>query len=429
MKKDRTKLTLPDPVFSPKTPASMRQLTLPEAALNTRLALRGFLLAAGMEAFAKQLEDERTALCGPRGKFQTDRQAYRHGSDEGELVFGGRKVQLPKPRARTVDGRELELPTWRECSREDPLNERVQEQILVGVSTRGYGRSLESLPEGLTEAGVSRSSVSRRFVARTAAQVESFLNRPLGDLDLPVLQIDGVNLGEHLMLVALGIDASGRKQVLGVAEGSSESEEVGRSLFRNLIDRGLEVERARLFVIDGGKGVRKAIRAVFGEWALVQRCQIHKARNVLEHLPERQRAWVRAALRRAWSCGTVVRAREKLTTLADQLRAHHPGAAGSIEEGLEETLTLIELGVTGTLHQTLRSTNPIENLQGTIRRVTRNVKRWRGGFMALRWTTTALMEGEKKFRRVKGYRDLPRLTAALDACVAVPTVDRKERIA
>jgi transposase-like protein len=396
---------------------------------DSRVALREFLLAAGFKVLLEELEADRIALCGAKGKFRPDRRAYRHGHDDGQLVLGGRKVRIQKPRVRSVDGRELELPRWRHYSEEDPLGERVQEQILVGVSTRGYARSLEPLQEGLEQTTVSRSSVSRRFVARTTAQVERFLSRPLAALDFPVVMMDGIGMGEHLMLTALGIDATGRKHVLGVTEGSSESEAVARGLLRNLIDRGLSVERARLFVIDGGKGVRKAIRSVFGAWALVQRCQVHKTRNVVDHLPDHKKAWVRAALRRAWSAATVGRARELLRNLAGQLRAEHPGATASIEEGVEETLTLIALGVSGTLHRTLGSTNPIENMHGTIGKVTRNVKRWRGGSMALRWTVTAVIEAERTFRRVKGYRDMTQLIAALEATVGTAALDRQEAIA
>jgi transposase-like protein len=429
MEKHRTKSALRDPAFSKLAPVPVRQVPLPRSALDTRIALREFVLAAGTRALLEELEADRMLLCGPRSQFQSDRRAYRHGHDVGELVLGGRKVRVPKPRVRSVGGRELELPHWRHFSLEDPLDERVQQQILLGVSARGYAQSLEPLPVELEERGVRRSSVSRRFVARTARAVGAFLSRCLGDMDFPVLQIDGVVVDEHVLLTAQGIDATGRKQVLGVAEGSSESEEVAKGLLRNLIERGLVVERARLFVIDGGKGSRKAIRNVFGAWALIQRCQVHKMRNVLEHLPDRQKTWVRAAIRRAWSATTVARAREQLRTLAAQLRADHPGASGSIEEGLDETLTLIGLGIVGSLHQTLRSTNPIENLQGTIRRVTRNVKRWRDGSMVLRWVVTALIDAEKKFRRVKGHRDMPQLIAALDATVGVETVDRNVRIA
>jgi transposase-like protein len=429
MEKHRTKAPVVDPIFPSWTPASTSQLLLPRAVLDTRLALRDFLIAAGLNELRKVLEDDRTLLCGPKGRFQDRRVAYRHGHDEGVLVLGGRKVRVPKPRVRSLDGRELDLPHWRHFSQEDPLSERVQQQILLGVSTRGYADSLEALPIELPETGTRRCSVSRRFVARTARAAEAFLGRPLGGVDFPVLMLDGLVLDEHLLLTAQGIDTTGRKQVLGVTEGSSESEEVAKALFRNLIERGLMVERARLFVIDGGKGLRKAIRSVFGAWALIQRCQVHKMRNVLEHLPERQKTWVRAAIRRAWSADTVARAREQLRTLAGQLRADHPGASASIDEGLDETLTVIALGVVGSLHQTLRSTNPIENMQGTIRRVTRNVKRWRDGSMVLRWVVTALMEAEKKFRRVKGYRDMPQLLAALDATAGVEALDKKVSVA
>jgi putative transposase len=227
--------------------------------------------------------------------------------------------------------------------------------------------------------------------------------------------LDGKNFGEHVLVVALGIDRNGRKHVLGVVEGTTESEEVGRSLLSDLVGRGLVVERARLVVLDGGKGVRKAVRSVFGSWALVQRCQVHKVRNVLGHLPEGKRTWVRAAMRKAYAEGTAEKARGKLLHLAVQLEEQHPGAAGSLREGLEETLTVLDLGLTGWLVKTLRSTNPIENLQSTLGRVSKNVTRWRGGAMALRWAVVGLLEAEKKFRRIKGHADLPQLLAALEA--------------
>ena len=256
MKKHGTKSTAVEPQIVSLTPASTGQITLARLALNTRQLLREFMLSAGMEAFVKEMEDDRTLLCGPKGEVQPDRRAYRHGHDVGTLVLGGRKVRLPKARVRSVEGQELELPHWRLFSQQDPLDERVQEQMLVGISTRKYARSLEDLPEGLPQTGIRRSSVSRRFVARTTRIVEEFLGQSLEELDLPVILLDGVHLGDHVLVVALGIDATGKKHVLGVAEGTTESEEVGKSLLRGLMDRGLRVERARLFVIDGGKGLR-----------------------------------------------------------------------------------------------------------------------------------------------------------------------------
>jgi len=297
---------------------------------------------------------------------------------------------------------------------EDPLHERAFEQMVVGVPTRKYARSLEGLPEGQLSCSVSRSSVSRRFVARTREQITRRLSESLEGKDFPVILIDGTVLGDHVLLVAMGIEADGSKRVLGVVEGSSESEQAGRALLRNLIERGLPVERVRLFVVDGGKGVRAAIRKTFGSWALIQRCQIHKMRNVLDHLPESKHAWVRTTIRKAWSADTAEQARQRLLGLAKQLEETHPGAAASLREGLEETLTILRLGVSATLTRSLRSTNPIENLNSALKHLARRVKRWRGGTMALRWAVTGILEAEKRFRRIKGYRDLPALSIALD---------------
>ena len=417
MAKIRTKETRGKGAAVPEGVAAMsRRVRLGSVLVRAKQALREVMLSAGADVLMAMLEDDRAALCGPKHGQSEDRENYRHGYDTGPLVLGGRKVPVKKPRVRSIDGdKEIELPTWRQFADEDPLTERAIEQMLVGVTTRKYERSLEPLPEGLESQGTSRSSVSRRFVARTSAQVEAFLGRSLKDVDFPVLMIDGTGFGDHLMLVAMGIDSKGTKRVLGVREGTTESEGVCRSLLQDLIERGLEAERARLFVIDGGKGIRKAIREVFGAWALVQRCQIHKARNVLDHLPKSRRARVSKALRDAWKSESETTARRLLRQLARDLEPTHPGAAASLREGLDETLTVLSLGVKGSLARTLVSTNPIENLQGLLKRVVRNVKRWRGGSMALRWAVTGLIEAEKRFRRVKGFQEIPQLLAALSS--------------
>jgi putative transposase len=318
---------------------------------------------------------------------------------------------------RSLDGREIELETWRETSGADPLEERVTEQIIAGVTTRKYSRSLEAAPADVKTSSESRSSVSRMFVARTKQQVKAFLSRPLGSLDFPVIMVDGTGLGDHLLLVALGIEADGSKHVLGVAEGTTESSQMCRGLFRNLIDRGLVVERARLFVIDGGRGIRSAIRTTFGSWALTHRCHVHKLKNILDHLPGHKRPWVRQMVWRAWNEDTAKKAKQRLLRLAKQLEEPHPGAASSVLEGLDEVLTLHRLGIRGALYRSLRSTNPIENLQGSIKSLTRHVKRWRSGFMALRWCVTALSEAERHFRRIKGFNAMPFLMAALEAAL------------
>ena len=335
---------------------------------------------------------------------------------------------MRKPRVRTTKGGEKQLPVWRQMADEDPLRSRVVEQILVGVSSRNYGRSLEPI-EGEPAESVSHSSVSRQFVAATERKVDEFFSRSLQRIDFPALMIDGTRLGDHVLVVLLGIDASGRKHVLGLQEGSTENEEVCKSLFSNCIERGLKVERMRLFVIDGGKGLRKAIRSVFGNWALIARCRVHKMRNVLEHLPASKRCWVKAAIAKAWAVGSLAEAKRQLNSLAHQLKGVHPGAASSLQEGLEETLTIISLGLTGSLAASLCSTNPIENLQGSLKRIARNVKRWRGGSMALRWAATALMEAQHKFRRLRGCRQMPELLAALDKVAASSGIDRSKQVA
>ena len=431
MKKDRTSRARKGTRFSPREAGVSRPKSLPEVLTDTRIALRELVLEKGFEVFAKMLEEDRQHLCGPPNLPQSHRQNYRYGFTQARAVFGGQKIAVKKPRVRSIEGEEVELPRWRGITDEDPLEKRVVEQMLVGVSTRKYKRSLESAPGATAPKSVSRSSVSRHFVERTGRAVEEVLARPLSALDLPVLMIDGKNFGDHVLVVVLGIDRSGRKHVLGVAEGTTESEEVGKSLLRDLIERGLPVERPRLVVLDGGKGVRKAVRAAFGQWVLIQRCQVHKLRNILEHLPEAKRSWARAAVRKAHAEETAEKGRARLLHLATQLEQQHPGAAASIREGLDETLTILELGLSGWLAKTLRSTNPIENLHSTLGRISRNVTRWRGGSMARRWAVAGLLEAEKKFRRIKGYDDMPHFLVALDALIrpSAQSIEPKEMIA
>ncbi len=293
------------------------------------------------------------------------------------------------------------------------------------MSTRSYAASLDPVPEDLHERSTSRSAVSRRFVALSQRQLTTCLSRPLDDVDLQVVMIDGIEYHDHAILVALGIDARGTKHVLGVREGTTENSTVAGALLSDLVARGLAADQPILFVIDGGKALRKAIRRVFGAHGLVQRCQVHKLRNVLEHLPEELCPSVRHAMHQAYDPATpLASARRQLERLAGSLEADHPGAAASLHEGLEETLTLQTLGITGALWRTLRSTNPIENLNGGVATFTRNVRRWRNGSMILRWVGPAILEAEQKFRRVRGYREMPALIDALRQ--RVTATDTKE---
>ena len=387
--------------------------------VEAREALRELVLNAGFAIFAELLEEDREAVCGPRYSCEGEREAYRHGSEVGRLVFGGRQVRLRRPRVRSVDGEELSLPSWAAMKDQDPLEERAVQQVLCGVSTRKYDASLEELPGSQESAGTSKSSVSRRFVARTRGQIQAFLSRPLGDLDLPVLMLDGTTLGRHLLVVALGIDRDGKKHVLGVVQGTTESAAVCRRLLRTLIDRGLRVERRRLVVIDGSKGLAAALQSTFGGWIVIQRCRVHKARNVMDHLPKHLRPWFQVRLRKIWKLEDADCAQRRLLALAKELETEYPGAAASLREGLEHTLTVNRLGLSGALLRTLRSTNPIENLQGRIKDTARNVKRWRNGAMVLRWAVTGLMAAETRFRRIRGYNDLNQLEAGLKQLIEI----------
>lgn len=411
MAKDRTDRFSGKEVGVPE--AKMARRTLIEVVTGAAEGLLELTIETGRQVLERLLEEDRSLLCGAaKGKHVAGRERYRYGHDEGVLVLGGRKVRVKKPRVRGVDGREVPLPTYARFSREDPLLARAYEQMVVGVSTRKYGRSLEPLP--MESNSTSRSAVSRRFVAQTESQLQDFLSRPLTD-EFPVVMIDGLHVEEHVLLVALGIDRDGQKQVLGLWEGSTEHETTCRGLLGSLVERGLKAEQPRLFVLDGAKGLRKAVVRVFGKWAVIARCRKHKLENVVGQVPESKKAWVRKQLQRAYASETAEKAERSLRNLARTLESSHPSAAASIREGLDDTLTIHRLNLNDTLARSLWTTNPIENLNGALRNLIRRVKRWRGGSMILRWGATAALEAEKSFRRIKGYRHMPALISSLAA--------------
>lgn len=397
---------------------ALRQLMLPmiSGVLATKEALFGLVQQSGLLVMREVFAEEAEKVAGRKGRHQANRGANHWGSAPTEFPFAGRKVVLNRPRVRAVDGREVLLPRIEELRQVDPVCERVIEQILLGVSTRGYGSSLERLPEGIRSRGTSKSAASRHVVERTRSRVEAFLARPLGDLDLAVLVLDGLKVAQHCVVVALGIAVDGTKHPLGVWQGSTENSRICTELLQDLLSRGLRIERQLLCVIDGGKGLRKAVSDVFGDSSLVQRCQVHKMRNLREHLPEKRHAYVIKTMREAYAAGTAAAARKRLSALASWLEGNgEDTAARSLREGLEETLTVLKLGLPATLRRSLATTNCIENLIGSIRKVTRNVKRWRGGFMIRRWVGLAVAHAQKRFRKIKGYRDLPALVLTLSS--------------
>jgi putative transposase len=376
-------------------------------------ALWDAVVISGLQFAQEQLEAERAALCGPRYAHLVGREATRAGHVTSSLTLGGRRAEVSRPRARSIDGHELSLPSWQAWSSRDPLDQRAYEQMVLGVSTRGYARSLEPLPEEIAIRGTGKSVVSDRFVVGTAKKLAELMRRKLSGLKVIAVMIDGVRFADHVVLAAIGIDLGGSKHVLGLREGATENAAACKALLEDLIERGLATDRSLLFVIDGAKALRKAITDTFGPRALIQRCRQHKKRNVTDALPERMRASVSSAMSQAYATRDLKRARQLLENLARNLERNHPSAAASLHEGLDETLTVMRLDLPESLERVLSSTNLIENLFSRVRDMARRVKRWQGGAMILRWTAAGVLEAERNFRKVVGYRALSKLDAGL----------------
>jgi transposase-like protein len=378
-----------------------------------------FCLAAGIAALGEMMEKDAAEACGTRHSRAKERRGYRWGRTQGKIAFHAGKIEIERPRVRDFAGRELALPSWQHAMGEDWLGKWAMNLMLLNVSTRKFRRAVR-LPEGDVPApagsGVSKSSASRHFVALSSARLREWLAAELSGLDLLVVQIDGIHISENLVLVAaIGIDGEGIKHPLALIEGATENAAVAQALIDNLIERGLDPAVPRLFIIDGSKALSRAIRRSFGRETAIQRCQIHKARNIMERLPKGLHASVRRALRQAWELDDAARAERLIRNLAQRLEHEAPGVSGSLLEGLDEILTVTRLGLPAELRRSLACTNIIENMMGTIRRVTRNVKHWRSASMALRWTAAAMLEAKKGFRRLKAYKQLPALRAALIA--------------
>jgi len=370
-------------------------------------------VGVGLAVVHELFEAEVTRLAGPKGKHDPERQAYRHGQEPRQVTLGGRRVQVDKPRVRSVDNEEVELRTFHTFAGRDLLSAAALERMLAGLSTRRYPAGLEPIGD-VEPLATSKSAISRRFVQGTEQKLAELFGRDLSQLDLLAIFIDGVLVAEHCVVVALGVDAEGRKHPLGLWEGSTENKTVCNALLGNLIERGLDPEQPRLFVIDGGKAIRAAITATFGKHGIIQRCRAHKRRNVLDHLPQSERAFIGRKLDQAWKEPNAERAEAQLRALAKHLEVKHPGAAASLLEGLEETLTVTRLALSPTLLRTFKSTNPVESMISIGRTVAGNVTRWRDGKMVLRWTAAGLLDAEKQFRRVNGYREMAILRRALD---------------
>jgi putative transposase len=386
--------------------------------------MRQGLLAAsvtiGLDVMGELVDAEVNDVAGPKGHHDPDRAAYRHGTEDGKVTLGGRRIPVRRPRVRSIAAangveREVHLESYDTFASVDLLADHMVASMLAGLSGRRYHSALEPVGETVeaSSSGTSQSSVSRRFITATGERLAEFRSRPLDDQRWLICFVDGFDFAGHTMIGALGVTADGTKVPLGVVEGSTENATVVRGLIAGLRDRGLDASEGILFVLDGGKALHRAVRDVFGDHAVIARCRTHKERNVMDHLPQAERPWVRRKLRAAWTNPNADEAEAALKALAGQLERVKPDAAASLREGLTETLTVTRLGVTGSLLKTVIGTNPVESMIEIVRHHARNVKRWQPGDMRLRWAAAGMLAAAIQFRRVKGYRQLPHLARAL----------------
>jgi transposase-like protein len=403
----RGELAVPDQVV-----VSMAGIA--ESAKEGLLALA---VGTGLQVMAAMFAEDAERLCGAEGRHNADWAGYRHGSEAGSVTLGGRRIAVTRPRVRAADGSgELHLPSYELFSSTEILSQLAMEKMLAGLSSRRYTAGLEPAGQAVQDAAAStsKSAVSRRFVAATETALAELMGRRLDDLDLVAFMVDGVHFGEHTCVVALGIGIDGTKYPLAVEEGSTENATLVTGLITGLRERGLDVTKPILAVLDGAKALSRAVKDVFDK-PLIHRCQQHKIRNVRDRLPEKMRTVVERRMRAAYHAESALKAEGLLTELVAELDKTHPGAAASLREGMAETLTILRLGVPPTLARTLHSTNPIESMIEICREHSKNVKRWRDGTMALRWCAAGMLEADHQFRRVNGHLHLPKLRAALDA--------------
>ena len=389
-----------------KVVGQVGQILLPMIAgiAATKADLTEWVYEQGLTALHLLLREDAEKIAGPKGKHEKERTHNHWGSTDGELSsfeVGSRDA-------------EASLPHFEAFREEDPLPERVLNQILVGVSTRNYESSLDKPSAKLKSRGTSKSAASRHLVSQTTKKLEEYLSRRLEEFELAALMMDGLEVAGQTVVVTLGITIDGTKVPLGIWLGSTENSRVCTAMLQNLLERGLRVDESILCVVDGGKGVRKALVDVLGDLAVIQRCQLHKLRNLRSYLPKSRHAYVLQTMKEAYKCKSADKARKRLQALVSWLeRNGYDEAAGSLREGMEETLTVVKLALPELLRKSLATTNAIENLNGTIRRVSRNVKRRKSPSMIRRWTALSVVTAEKKFHRIKGYRHMGALVHAL----------------
>ncbi len=387
-----------------------------EEVISFQEGIREALVSQIRDAVTAMAEDlvmaEAQELVGARWSRKPDTTLRRGGYSKSRLFVGGEPVHIERPRVRdTASGTEHQLATVKALSSRDALDDDVHRLMVRGVTTRNYDDALGHLSDGL---GLKKSAVSESFQRASQKDLDAINGRSLADWNVPVIYIDGVGFADTICLVALGITEDGQKKILGIREGATENSTVVKDLLEGLKERGLKTPKRTLFVLDGSKALKKAVKATFGNGALVQRCQIHKARNVESYLPKVHQAEARRRLKVAWGLVTYDDAKAELERVHAWLKTLSTSAANSLEEALEDSLTVHFLGITGVLRKTLATTNPIESAFDIVRSLSRRVKRWNGAEMVLRWAGSGLVTAEGRFHRVKGFSELPSLLSALE---------------
>jgi transposase-like protein len=366
---------------------------------------------AGLQLMDLMMQEEVRALVGERSQRQPERTATRWGSERGYCVVMGQKVPVERPRVRTTGDQEVRLGSYEMFHRGEPLTETVWEKLMLGLSTRKYG---EAVREFTGAYGLEKSAVSEHFIEASRAKLQEMIERRLDKLRLCALMIDATPFAGQQMVAALGIAQDGRKTILGIRQGATENATVVSELLSDLVSRGLDFTAPRLYVLDGGKALSAAVKRHAGERAAIQRCQVHKRRNVLDHLTDEQKPAVAKRLNAAYAMEDYTAAKQALQQLHRELMDLNPSAARSLGEGLEETLTVHRLHVPTQLRKTLASTNVIESAFSTVEQVCKNVKRWHGGDQRERWVGSGLLVAQKQFRRIIGHKQIPALLRALE---------------
>jgi len=405
-------------------PFPIQELTMRDLQQAVKGRFSSFCTAVGIQALMTLMDQDVETMAGPKGKHDPNRTAYRHGYQNTTVPMGNQRLGIKRPRARSIEtDTDLPIPSYEAFANDDELLEAALNRMLYGMSSRDYRHGIEDYSDIAETSGTSKSAISQRFIKASAKEAQKVLGRRFDQETIPVLMIDGIALGDYTAIVAMGVTSDGHKIIMGVRIGSTENAQVCRDLLTDLVSRGLKYEQGLLAVIDGSKALRKALKDVFGQQVLVQRCQVHKMRNVMDYLPKHKRDWVKRKLKKAWTSETAEEAIRQLRSLATGLQTQYPDAAASLREGLEETVTILKLSIPGLLQRSLRSTNTIESAFSMVSKNIRNVKNWKNGTMVQRWVCAALLDAENRANRIAGYRSMGILISEIQRLTTIDDVD------